>query len=497
MGSIHARGKNTWELVYRGADGKRKWLRTKGTKSKAKDMLRELESQQERIRLGLEVAPQRKTVSTAYASHCEALRMLRSFSTVDGRWRKHLLPELGEKLVHQVTPEDISKVLRAKMPPEDTEGQSREGKRKWLAPKTVRHLRQHLHRFFGWCIDEERLFKGENPVARAFDPDVEDAEPEAMDLALVELVASAAEEYSQDVADLIRTAGYTGLRRGELIALVWECVDLLNRIIRVRASGDSKTTKSKKSRPVPIPLALLPHLERRRRESTSLWVFPAPDGSRNRPDWDANALFRTALRRAGVVDGYAHSCGTPRRVATGERHGRSKLTAPQVKEIRRRAKAGEGPTALSKAYGVSRRTIGFIVSGERWGGAARTEGGCGHSERHPDAEPRGCPACKVPLTVRPIPATYLFKHLRSTYLTHVVEATGDLKVSQDLAGHSSDRVTRKHYAKKRVEHLRAQVDRAFPVPAGTNGTLPGTPNNAPTNRTETNPSQPITTARPA
>ncbi|WP_223643996.1 tyrosine-type recombinase/integrase [Corallococcus sp. EGB] len=464
MGSIHARGPGVWELVFRKANKHRGYDRVHGTKSEAKKRLAELEVREERIRLNLEVPPILQTVEDAYEDHRDSLRELRSFASVDGRWRNHILPTLGRTLVHQVTPEDISKLLRAKAKAGSMRGEGGTA----LSPQTVRHLRIHLFRFFTWAIEEKRLFRGENPVARAWEPEVLEPEPQALELAQVEAIAAAA--LDTDVADLIRTAVLTGLRRGELIALIWADVDLEDRIIRVKRSGDSKTTKGGKSRPVPIPLALLPHLERRRRESRSNYVFPSPAGGMNRPDWDVNALFQTALKRAGLVDGYEHTCGTTRAPATGERHGRAKLKAAQVRDVRRRAAAGEGPTALAKAFGVSRRTIGLIIKGERWGGAAQAAGGCGHTETHPDNAARECPACKVQMQAKALPARFLFKHLRSTYLTHVVERTGDLKVSQDLGGHSDDRVTRRHYAKTKEKHLREQVDRAFASVVADEGT---------------------------
>jgi hypothetical protein len=53
----------------------------------------------------------------------------------------------------------------------------------------------------------------------------------------------------------------------------------------------------------------------------------------------------------------------------GERHAKSKLTAEQVREIRRRyipGKYGHGAHALAKEYGVSKPTIQAILNGESW-----------------------------------------------------------------------------------------------------------------------------------
>jgi len=50
----------------------------------------------------------------------------------------------------------------------------------------------------------------------------------------------------------------------------------------------------------------------------------------------------------------------------GEKCPTAKLTWPEVREIRRRLASGERRTLIADAYGVSRRTISFIATGERW-----------------------------------------------------------------------------------------------------------------------------------
>lgn len=50
----------------------------------------------------------------------------------------------------------------------------------------------------------------------------------------------------------------------------------------------------------------------------------------------------------------------------GERHGNSKLQAPQVLEIRARRAAGESTFKLAAEFGVEAQTIGLIVSRKIW-----------------------------------------------------------------------------------------------------------------------------------
>ena len=54
------------------------------------------------------------------------------------------------------------------------------------------------------------------------------------------------------------------------------------------------------------------------------------------------------------------------RVARGERRRTAKLTAPQVKEIRRWAELGEDLADIASSYGVSRSNVYRIVKREGW-----------------------------------------------------------------------------------------------------------------------------------
>jgi hypothetical protein len=51
---------------------------------------------------------------------------------------------------------------------------------------------------------------------------------------------------------------------------------------------------------------------------------------------------------------------------TGERCQRGKLTAAQVAEIRAKRAAGDGMCSLATQFGVTRRAVRLIVSGQAW-----------------------------------------------------------------------------------------------------------------------------------
>ena len=111
---------------------------------------------------------------------------------------------------------------------------------------------------------------------------------------------------SEQDAAIFLTAAFTGLRRGELVALRWRDVDFAGSVLRVRSSyveGRLSTPKSGKVRSVPLApdvaeaLAKLGQRERFTGDDDLVFVG----------DWggylDASALRRrygTALNRAGL-----------------------------------------------------------------------------------------------------------------------------------------------------------------------------------------------------
>jgi integrase len=200
----------------------------------------------------------------------------------------HLLPAFGNQALESITSASIE-AWRASLT--------------GLSPRTKNKLLVVMHGVFRraqhiWGLPS-------NPVATVekyrqnSSGNIDVFSPEEV-LALVRAAAS-----EQDAA-IYLVAAFTGLRRGELLALRWRDVDFEGSIIRVRSSyaaGQLTTPKSGKVRSVPMAPDVAEALARlgQRRDwvGDDELVFPGEAGSY----LDGSALRRrcgTALARAGL-----------------------------------------------------------------------------------------------------------------------------------------------------------------------------------------------------
>ena len=206
-----------------------------------------------------------------------------------------------------------------------------------LAPKSINHLRSIVHTLFSRAIQRE-LWRGANPAKGVKRRKVPKRVPSFLKPEEVTLVLP---QVPDPWRPMFATAIYTGMRRGELVALQRSDVDLVAGTITIGRSWKADTTKGGSAAVLPIHRDLKPFLAEALRQSPSSLVFPRADGSMQSENVDLPRLLRSALNRAGLVDGWTHKCrrcGHHEKAPTSDaRHcacGFKLWPAPQARRIR-------------------------------------------------------------------------------------------------------------------------------------------------------------------
>jgi integrase len=177
-----------------------------------------------------------------------------------------IMSALGDHAAGEITTRQINELL---------DGIAATG----VAARTVNKHRRLICAIYNYPAQAATFQLAENPAARADRrPEPERARLDYYSPKEVEQLARALEngahrdvrrvavepseidarmgEDRQD-GDLVRVAAYTGLRRGELIALRWSDIDISRRKVVVRravsANEETTSTKSRRAREVPIP----------------------------------------------------------------------------------------------------------------------------------------------------------------------------------------------------------------------------------------------------
>ena len=177
---------------------------------------------------------------------------------------------------------------------------------------------------------------------------------------------------------LIYTMLYTGMRRGEALALAWSDIDFKNKIIHVSKSTEYEGPKPKKKAPktengyrdIPMSNELIDFLQDQKKKSKSIYVFPGHAGGpmgltelknqwrkannkiekwfTEHPDTDIEPInltsrllrhtFCTAMYDAGIDEITAarimgHDVGTMKKIYTHISEHREKKTVKKIKML--------------------------------------------------------------------------------------------------------------------------------------------------------------------
>jgi integrase len=188
---------------------------------------------------------------------------------------------------------------------------------------THRHRYGHLNVFFRWC--EEKSFLDSNPMGGVSQPRKEKKTPAYLKASDVDRIFTAIDEHRKDrmgkpgptphdqwVQEIVKVAVCTGLRRGELLNLKWEDIDLNSEILHVRnRDTEGFRTKSGSERTLPIvgdALETLSNMNSRRDPASTDIVFLDDRGEPVKPD-RVSRRFKFYAEKADLADRITfHSC---------------------------------------------------------------------------------------------------------------------------------------------------------------------------------------------
>lgn len=391
MASVYEKA-GKWYMRFKNSEGKWRDRVTKArSKTEARRLADELERKAERQRLGMEERPPEDGGGTLWELLAWWLEKYSAGKPSHQRnWytvRAHFMESaLGAVRLVDLTPGKIETFMLEKESD--------------LGPASVNHLRRYILTAFN-CARRAGRYSGKNP---AKDVKTRKVPRRVPDFLKPEEVAPMLAALHPRWRPLFATAIYTGLRKGELLALRKADVDLRNRLLTVARSWDRDTTKGGHAEVIPIAAELVPYLAEALSLSPSELVFPGKDGRMRGRQVELEDVLRSALGRAGIVQGYRHAC-------------RKK--------------------------------------------------GCGHEEQAPDASPRTCPACARGLWAKPLVRPIRFHDLRHTTASLLMMSGANPAAVQRIMRHTDPRITTEVYGHLSPNYLRAEVDRlSFGLPAG-------------------------------
>ena len=192
----------------------------------------------------------------------------------------YIKPQLGGKQVSLITTQDVQRMYRrlknGGRVREDAEGSKR------LSDSTVRHIHTMLHGAMKAAVQAHIIPK--NPTENATAPKSNYKPMQVLSEQELDTFLQAVQK--DDIwRDFFYTELMTGLRRGEICALMWRDFDAkagtlgISRTLHskgqgVYALGDTKTSHGNRTIILPESVAAL--LRARKKNSISQWIFPQP-----------------------------------------------------------------------------------------------------------------------------------------------------------------------------------------------------------------------------
>lgn len=370
-----------WWLDYASGGRRHRVKTTTTSKRAAEDLLAEVRADLQRRKLGLEVV-----VTTSIRTLGEAWQM----------WLERWCPEASRERERRRFRANVEKSWLGEVKLAELTGEMLDRwfdeKAKTQAGRTINGHRAIIRGIFNTLV-RKRLFRGVNPVKETKPREVAE---HAYQLLTEDELKRVMAHLDPDWRDMVRVAFSTGLRRGEIFALRKDrsVLDIERATLTPRASNHRNLTKGKKPRTIPLtPDALAVLKPRWAAAKSGELLFAGPSGEMRSEHTRAAEILRSAMIRAGLVEGWDHRC--------------------------------------------------------RW--CKNVE------ERHGDEQQRKCPRCNRIMWPVAVVRQVRFHDLRHSAATHLLDRGVDLSDVQLMLRHSTIAVTASTYRHRSVEALRKAI----------------------------------------
>ena len=227
-----------------------------------------------------------------------------SHQTYRGYIDNHIKPNIGDVPLNKLSSLHLQKLYKKLLAGGRVERIEAKGQPKGLSAKTVRNINQVISSAMDFAKDQKLI--GSNPTDGCALPKLEHKEMKT--LPVEQLTSFLREAKESGVFELYYIELATGLRRGELLGLKWEDIDLAQGSLRVqrqiaRINGEviEAPLKTKNAyRTLPLSADAVDVLrEQRKKSGSNSYVFPSPTGGPISPDSVLHMLHRV-LKRAGL-----------------------------------------------------------------------------------------------------------------------------------------------------------------------------------------------------
>ncbi|MEY8404534.1 site-specific integrase [Oscillospiraceae bacterium 44-34] len=227
-----------------------------------------------------------------------------SHQTYRGYIDNHIKPNIGKIQLNKLTTLELQKLYQKLLSRGRVDRIEAKGQPKGLSPKTVRNIHQVISSAMDFARSQKLI--AVNPADSCALPKLEHREMKT--LPAEQLASFLREAKESGVFEMYYIELATGLRRGELLGLKWEDLDLEQGTLRVqrqvsRINGEvvEAPLKTKNSyRTISLGEDAVGILkEQRKKCGGSEYVFPSPTGGPISPDSVIQMLHRV-LKRAGL-----------------------------------------------------------------------------------------------------------------------------------------------------------------------------------------------------